>query len=313
MSLTLSVPPRADDERLTGLPVAVIGAGPVGLAAAAQLLERGIDVTVYEAGDSAGTAVTAWDHTRLFSLGIPGRRRRRTTTRQDRMAHTRREETAVWPGVGRRLPRPSGRDGRAVPTHPLRQHHHRRHSTGHGSHPLHRPRVDTVPAPHRSAAGIREELTRAVLDTSGTYGTPNALTSSGLAPTDPDALARNVSHALPDVLGSERHRFAGIHTVVVGAGHSAANTLLKLAALAEQVPGTTVTWAIRSPSPVRVYGSAGDELAARGQLGGAVHDLGRVSSRSSTGSRSTIFSVRRTGGSPSRDAGRGRRRRSKRT
>ena len=67
MTLTLTVPPRTDADRLTELPVAVIGAGPVGLAAAAQLLERGIDVTVYEAGATAGAAVRRWGHTRLFS------------------------------------------------------------------------------------------------------------------------------------------------------------------------------------------------------------------------------------------------------
>src|SRR5687768_13947281 len=52
---------------LDGLPVAIIGAGPVGLAAAAQLLERGVDVIVLEAGGTAGAAVTAWGHTRLFT------------------------------------------------------------------------------------------------------------------------------------------------------------------------------------------------------------------------------------------------------
>ncbi|KTR45380.1 FAD-dependent oxidoreductase, partial [Curtobacterium oceanosedimentum] len=67
MTLTLTVLPRADADRLAGLPVAVIGAGPVGLAAAAHLLEQGLPVVVYEAGDHVGTSVRAWGHTRLFS------------------------------------------------------------------------------------------------------------------------------------------------------------------------------------------------------------------------------------------------------
>ena len=46
----------------------------------------------------------------------------------------------------------------------------------------------------------------------------------------------------------------GGRTLVVGAGHSAANTLLALADLAAQAPGTTVTWAIRAASPARTYG-----------------------------------------------------------
>ena len=47
--------------------VAVIGAGPVGLAAAAHLLERGLDPVVLEAGPAAGHAMRQWSHVRLFS------------------------------------------------------------------------------------------------------------------------------------------------------------------------------------------------------------------------------------------------------
>jgi cation diffusion facilitator CzcD-associated flavoprotein CzcO len=49
------------------LPVAVIGAGPVGLAAAAHLLERGMEPLIFEAGPSAGAAIEEWRHIRLFS------------------------------------------------------------------------------------------------------------------------------------------------------------------------------------------------------------------------------------------------------
>src|SRR4051812_49371689 len=49
------------------LPVAVIGAGPVGLAAAAQLLAQGEEPVIFEAGSQAGVNVLAWGHVRLFS------------------------------------------------------------------------------------------------------------------------------------------------------------------------------------------------------------------------------------------------------
>ena len=49
------------------LPVAVIGAGPVGLAAAAHLVERGIEPIVFEKGDRVGAAVRQWGHVRVFS------------------------------------------------------------------------------------------------------------------------------------------------------------------------------------------------------------------------------------------------------
>ena len=49
------------------LPVAVIGAGPVGLAAAAHLLERGLQPLVFEAGATVGASIREWGHVRVFS------------------------------------------------------------------------------------------------------------------------------------------------------------------------------------------------------------------------------------------------------
>jgi cation diffusion facilitator CzcD-associated flavoprotein CzcO len=51
----------------SSLPVATIGAGPVGLAAAAHLLARGERPLVLEAGPAVASNVRAWDHVRLFS------------------------------------------------------------------------------------------------------------------------------------------------------------------------------------------------------------------------------------------------------
>ena len=48
-------------------PVAVIGAGPVGLAAAAHLLARGLEPLVFEAGESVGASIREWGHVRVFS------------------------------------------------------------------------------------------------------------------------------------------------------------------------------------------------------------------------------------------------------
>jgi len=49
------------------LPVAIIGAGPVGLAAAAQLIGRGLDVMIFERADEVAASQRAWGHVRLFS------------------------------------------------------------------------------------------------------------------------------------------------------------------------------------------------------------------------------------------------------
>ena len=47
--------------------IAIIGAGPVGLAAAAHALERGMTPIVLEMGPEAGHAIRQWGHVRMFS------------------------------------------------------------------------------------------------------------------------------------------------------------------------------------------------------------------------------------------------------
>ncbi|YCK34137.1 FAD-dependent oxidoreductase [Actinomadura sp. ATCC 39365] len=54
-------------ERRDDLPVVVIGAGPVGLAAAAHLAERGLDFLVLEAGERIAASIAQWGHVRVFS------------------------------------------------------------------------------------------------------------------------------------------------------------------------------------------------------------------------------------------------------
>ena len=51
----------------SSLPIVVIGAGPVGLAAAAHLITRNLPVIVLEAGDDIAANVRDWAHVRLFS------------------------------------------------------------------------------------------------------------------------------------------------------------------------------------------------------------------------------------------------------
>ena len=47
--------------------VAILGGGPVGLAAAVHVLERGLEPVVLEAGPAAAHAVRQWGHVRTFS------------------------------------------------------------------------------------------------------------------------------------------------------------------------------------------------------------------------------------------------------
>jgi NADPH-dependent 2,4-dienoyl-CoA reductase/sulfur reductase-like enzyme len=56
-----------DDMNIEHKTVAIIGGGPVGLAAAAHALQRGLKPIVLEAGPAVGHAVRQWGHVRMFS------------------------------------------------------------------------------------------------------------------------------------------------------------------------------------------------------------------------------------------------------
>jgi thioredoxin reductase len=273
--------PSLQQRRLDTLPVAIIGAGPVGLAAAANFVERGIDFVIYESGDEAASSIRQWGHTRLFSpwkhVVDPASRRLLETTGWQlpspdtqptgaELVDRYLEPLASLESIASRL-----RTGVAIDA-VTRQGMDRTRTARRASTPF------LLRA--RTADGIEEFTARAVIDASGTYDHPNNLASSGLEPLGLPEVADRVSHALPDVLGRDRATFAGRHTTVVGAGHSAANTLLALADLAEQVEGTRVTWLIRNASAARVTTSEDDELAARATIGRRVDAFvaaGRIS------------------------------------
>ncbi|WP_157156703.1 NAD(P)-binding domain-containing protein [Diaminobutyricimonas sp. LJ205] len=275
MTLVDLATPTARPSRLDGLPIAIIGGGPIGLAAGAQLLERGVDFVIYEAGDTVAASMELWAHIRLFSPW---------ELLVDKAA-ARLLETAGWQAPPATA-LPTAReviDGYLAPLAALpeiasrvrfgvevvavsREGMDRTRTAGRAEAPF------VLRTVHRDGH-VADITARAVIDASGTYRTANSLGSSGLDPLGAREVADLVSHALPDVLGAERARFAGKRVLVVGAGHSAANTLLSLAALSGESAGTTVFWGIRNENAVRVFGSADDELTARASLGSAVHGL----------------------------------------
>ena len=112
------------------------------------------------------------------------------------------------------------------------------------------------------------------IDASGTWATRNPLGTSGLPAIGETAVAYRISSPLPDVTGRDRGSFAGRRVLVVGAGHSAANTLISLADLAKEEADTRILWAVRGASAEKVYGGGDlDGLPARGQLGARLRRL----------------------------------------
>ena len=221
------------------LPVVVIGAGPVGLAAAAHLVERGLEPIVLEAGDQVGAAIREWGHVRLFS---PWRydidaaaRRLLEPSRLDRSPDP--DGLPTGEELVDAVPRPAG--GRR-PNSPRGSAHRRP-----GWSPCPASGVDKtrtidrdeqpLPGPHPTATARSHDIVaHAVIDASGTWGQPNPLGApASPPPAKPKPPPLGLAGPLPDVLGADRARFAGRRTLVVGMGHSAANTLLDLAELAE--------------------------------------------------------------------------------
>jgi thioredoxin reductase len=261
------------------LPVAVIGAGPVGLAAAAQLLTQGEEPVIFEAGPQVGANVLAWGHVRLFS---PWRymidtAARALLTQSDDWAEPDGDAyptgrglvegylapLAALPAIRSRL----RLDSRIIQV--TRDGVDKMKDAGREDAPF----VLTVQLPDGTQESV---LAKAVIDASGTTATPNPLGAAGAPAIGERHLTDRIFYGIPDVLGVHRDHYAGKRVLVVGSGHSAFNALLDLVNLAEEVPGTDITWAIRRPGnrlDNLFGGGSNDALPARGALGARVQAL----------------------------------------
>jgi len=251
------------------LPVAIIGGGPIGLAAAAHLIERGEAPILFEAGASIGANVLDWGHVRMFSpweFNVDS-------------ASVRLLESAGWtmPPADEL---PSGLELVERYLQPLAELPAMRAiiRTGTRVIGLSRRNHDKVKDGRRQHAPFQlhivcdghEELVeaRAVIDASGSWHLPNPLGANGRPAIGEASLRERLVYGMPDILGAARSRFAGKRVMVVGSGHSAINALLDLIRLREGHPQTDIIWVMRSRNLQKVYGGGEDDaLAARGQLG----------------------------------------------
>ncbi|MFF9425546.1 FAD-dependent oxidoreductase [Streptomyces sp. NPDC014746] len=251
------------------LPVVVVGAGPVGLAAAAHLAERGLEPLVLEAGPTAGTAVRAWAHVRLFSPW-------------EELTDAAAERLLAPTGWVKPDPAayPSGGDWAERYLQPLADALGDRVRTGATVTGVSRAGRDRVVDADREAQpfvvhvchadGREERLTaRAVIDASGTWSTPGPAGASGLPALGETAAVDRVSHRVPDLKDpAVRARYAGRRTAVIGSGASAFTTLAALADLAREQEGTQAVWILRRGISGSTYGGGtADQLPARGALG----------------------------------------------
>lgn len=249
--------------------VAIVGAGPLGLEAALAALDHGLDPVIYEQGE-VGAHPLAWGHVRLFTpwrmdVGRHAREHLEATgwtmpeaealPTGSELVERYVEPLAALPelkdrvrtftqvvAVGRHGLRPGEGDPGTRRTHPFRL---------------------LLRDP-----GGRESLAHAaaLLDLTGIYANPGWAGTGGIPARDEATLRPEFAYHLDDVLGLDRQRYAGKRTVLVGEGTFAATTLAALARLADEAPGTSVTWLTRAAADGIFPGAEHDPLPARREL-----------------------------------------------
>ncbi len=255
---------------MTDLPVVIIGAGPVGLAAAAHLIEYDQTPLIFEAGETVGQNMMSWAHVRMFSPW------QYTVDK----AMVRLLEADGWD----MLPLaelPTGGDLvtrflRPFAELPAVKPHLRLNSKVIAISRLHTDKMKDKSRDEQPFVLHIEEANgddyfieaKAVIDASGTWHNPNPLGSHGLMASGEKANREAIYYGIPDILGEDSQRYANKRVLVVGSGHSAINALLELGKLRDTYPETTMFWAMRGTHMQKVYGGQGDDaLPARGALG----------------------------------------------
>jgi len=251
------------------LPVAIIGAGPVGLAAAAQLISKGEPFMLFEAGDEVGANIRKWEHVRLFS---PWEYNIDKAAKELLLSTTWVAPQNGTIPIGKEIVEHYLKPLAALPevspyiylntkvTAISRKGLSKVKTSG-------REKLPFVLHVEQNGSPFIYEA-RAVIDASGTWSNPNPLRSDGIFSEEEKSIESHISYGIPAVLGKEKNRYSGKKVLVVGSGHSAINTLLELAELQKEESGTEIVWAIRKANIEDVYGGRElDGLQARGELG----------------------------------------------
>lgn len=257
------------------LPVAIIGAGPVGLAAASHLVKRQIPFVLLESGDTPGANILTWSHVRVFSPWLYN---------IDKAARELLEQTN-WIAP----------DENGIPTGkqlvhdyliPLSQHPaiHPNIYTNSRVIAIGRKGLDKMKTNGRELYPFELHVLQeknvikieasAVIDASGTWHNQNPVGSGGIQAIGEAENYKHIFYGIPDVMGKYQERYKNKHVLVVGGGHSAINTILELNKLKDLFPETQISWVMRKKRISDVFGGQeNDALEARGELGIRIEQL----------------------------------------
>jgi thioredoxin reductase len=260
--------------------IAILGAGPIGLEAALYARVLGYDVVLYEAGSQVADVVRKWGHVRMFTPFGMNRSPLGLTA-----LHAQ-DGSYAPPGDDELL---TGREWVERYLAPLSQTDlladHLRLGTrvirvGKGE--IHK---DEMPGHEdrgdwpfrllvRGSDGV-ERLDEAdvVIDATGVFASPPKWCGYGGIPAVGETILRNhgaIEYRLPEIFGRDRSRYAGKHTLLIGAGYSAATNAVALAQLIRDDSKTRVTWITRRGGPAAAGGPimplSGDRLLERERL-----------------------------------------------
>ena len=257
------------------LPVAIIGAGPVGLAAAAHLIKYNQKVIILEAGSEVGSNILTWSHIRLFSpwkynidkaaLSLLEKYDWNQPKFEDIPTGKELVENYLVPLAKT----PELKDVISLDTKVIsiaRKNIDKMKTANRENVPF------VIYTVHKGSPKFIEA--RAVIDATGTWGNPNPSNSNGVWLQSEKELKDQIFYGLPDILGKNRKRYINNKTAVIGSGHSAINALLELGALKENYPQTEIRGIIRKEHVEQAYGGEEkDALEARGLLGSRIHEL----------------------------------------
>ncbi|AMX00318.1 NAD(P)-binding domain-containing protein [Rummeliibacillus stabekisii] len=256
------------------LPVAIIGAGPVGLAAAANLAMKKVPFIVLESGQGVAHNIRKWQHVHLFSPW---------QYNIDKVARRLLEKTN-WKSPQDDL-LPTGRELIEQYLEPLSELPVLKESIHYNSKvvSISRKEHDKMKTVNREKQPFeiyiecnhRVEIVevRAIIDATGTWGNPNPATSNGVWLSSERDCQEHIEYGIPDI-SQNTIRYANKTIAVIGGGHSAVNTLLELANVQNEHPRTKIIWILRKKHVSDAFGGEEkDELEARGALGTKIHSL----------------------------------------
>lgn len=251
-------------------PVAILGAGPVGLAAAAHLAVGGESFILLEKGADVAENIKSWQHVRLFS---PWQYNVDKAAKELLQKH------------GWEMPQedqlPTGQEIREHYLQPLANIPEIKpfisfNTTVVG---ISKKNHDKMKSANRDLAPFvlyleqdgetKRILASAIIDSTGTWTQPNPILSENVWTKAEKQLANAIFYGIPNV-DELKERYSGKRVAVVGGGHSAINTILEL----EKLEEVEITWILRKKRVEDAYGGEDkDALAARGELGSRIHNL----------------------------------------